>query len=137
MQELHKSVPHFILKYLSDRRCSKCNTQIVKQDVIAIGIRTYQKKTCLYIEHQCKSCHYREITNYSGNKNSSVPELCYVLLEHHQKQKDTENIVKTRKKEKKSITDKEVNDLLRFMNDNSSYDDFMKYIGADKHLGDT
>lgn len=119
------------------RKCRKCNTVIGGDDVIALGLRKVRSQYCLYIEHRCKQCKWREITVFSDDP-MSVEHLCYLILNSMQNKRAAEIAQITEQnnsKIKKSISDDEVRELLHFINNNSSYQDFMKFIGADKFEG--
>lgn len=135
-EAFYKSVPTGMLKHLEHRHCSQCGTKIDKSNVIACGVRIHAKKLNPYVEHQCPACDYREMTTLDAGVNFNIDRLCYVILEHNQKRRAAEkaksrNIAQAKKK---SISDQEVLDLLRFMDTTEDYNDIMKYIGADKHL---
>lgn len=137
MKNVFNYVPHWMTLGLRTRQCKKCDTQISKRDIIGIGIRdkAYDNNPAIYAEHKCPKCHWREITVFKHK--ASVEELCYILLEGIKSQKATE---KARQRESQNastsgISDDEVQSFLDFMNNNESYDEFMKHIKADKFKG--
>lgn len=137
---LYSQIPKWILKGSIDKKlCTQCDCKIKKEQVIAIGIRTFNGNSILFLECQCYHCKYREVINVTNDdhKSLTVEDLCFLLLESVQKQKSMQKSV-SRKKKKKSggkITDKEVSQFLEFMNKSEHYEDLLKHlnISINKH----
>lgn len=134
MKRIFNYIPQWIVSALRNKRCKKCETFISKKDIIAVGIRDHDGQQSLYIEHLCsnKGCAWRGIVNFQ-NKEASIEELCYMLLESAKNQKASERSRQIEsKKNGGSITDKEVTEFLKFLNKNETHDEFLKAIKADQ-----
>jgi len=135
MRRIFNYIPQWIVSILRNKRCKKCETFISKKDVIAIGVRDHEGKQTIYIEHLCsnKNCNWRGIINFQ-NKEASIEELCYILLEGVKNQKASERSkqLESKKKSGELITDKEVTEFLKFLNKSETHDEFLKAIKADQ-----
>lgn len=132
MKNICNYMPHWVLSGLRGRQCTKCEAHINKQHIVAIGIRQMSDNYTIYVEHTCPNCKWREITNFDRGK-VSIEELCYILLDGIKRIREIEKAQQTESKTDTSkISDKEVKTLLDFMNGNNSYNEFMKFIKADK-----
>jgi len=131
---LHFQIPHWIIKgSINNKLCANCNNKIKREHVIAMGIRTSGNDATLFLEYQCQKCKYREIITITSdtNKSMTIEDLCFLLLDSIQKQKETQSALSCNKKKKKSggkITDKEVSQFLEFMNRSEHYEDLLKHL---------
>jgi len=136
---IYHYVPHWMSSELKNRFCTKCGKHIQKQNIIGIGIRNSENKSILYIEHKCPKCNYREIT-IAPKKNGTIEELCYIILDGVNQRKTLERSKIFYDKQKitqDKISKTEVDDLVKFMNSSKTYDEFLKYIKADKNTQKT
>lgn len=121
---------------MTNRKCGKCKGSVDKNNIIAAGIRESNLGgNCLYLEHVCPKCKWREILSFSGQQSAKLETLCYILLDSLRGQKDVAKSKEIEAKQQKSskISDAEVEDFLKFVQNNDSHDDFMKFIRAKKH----
>lgn len=130
---LHFQIPHWIIKgSIAKKLCTHCNQKIKKEYIIAMGIRTSGNGVTLFLEYQCQGCKYREVINIidDNNKPATIENLCFLLLESIQKDKETQNSLSRNKKKKSGgkITDKEVSRFLEFMNQSENYEDLLKHL---------
>ena len=131
MSDLYKSTPSWILKIIEKKKCAECGAIVKKTDICAIGIRKVtEEKNTLYVEHLCSKCAKRTITSLAKEKVDGVEGLCYLLIEEMHNLRKIENSSKRRKTNKKgSISDQEFKDMVKFLNNNDTHLEFMKYIG--------
>jgi hypothetical protein len=128
----HHNVPSWMIRYLSHTQCSKCSTRIKKKDIVAIGIREYEKNSAtLYIEHKCPECGFRSMKSFGERAQGTVEELCYMLLEELQNKR---RVQQARGREggipATEMTDAEVQAFLDSLNKYENYTDLLKEIGA-------
>ena len=130
---LYTHVPRWMTTVVESKICEKCRIPFLKTGICAIGIRNFGKddNTTFYVEHQCSRCSTRVITSFGAQKTGSTEELCYLLIEQMQAQR---KVWKSQQLEKGGeqgiIKDKEVKELLDFINHSISHDDFLKFIGS-------
>ncbi|KKN47564.1 hypothetical protein LCGC14_0661690 [marine sediment metagenome] len=133
---LWQYLPRWMVNILNSKSCSQCNERVNKSDVIAVGVRLIEgssDKTTLYVEHACSSCQKRVITSFSKEKQNSVENLCYMLIEQMQQKRELEKSQEISNHDRKEeISDEEVVELLEFMEKHNSHEDFMKFIKAPK-----
>ncbi len=138
MKPLHFWVSPWMASELNGRQCGRCGTFYRKENVIQIGLR-YSEPDTTYItlEHQCDGCQYRETTSLANHANGSLEEMCFMLLDEIQKKRSIEKSQSMTKqfgsKQNKQMTNNEVNEFLKNLNNFESHDDFMKHIKADQY----
>lgn len=133
--DLWQYIPGWMINILHAKNCSECQCPVKKTDILALGIRKIEDsdKLTLVVEHACQQCKKRVMTSFSREKQGSVEDFCYLLIEHMHKQKEIETSQKiTHLPNQEAISDKEVKELLDFMYHSKSHEDFMKFIDASK-----
>lgn len=118
---------------ISTKSCPRCQKQLNKKDVVAIGIREGDTQPCYYIEYQCSKCKGRGITPFNS-RIATIEKLCYVLLESvkHQKELSKSKEMEKQNKNTSPISDKEVKAFMKFLNKSESHEDFLVYIKANE-----
>lgn len=135
MKNLCYWLPPSVVEIVSEKNCTQCNTKINKDSIIGVGIREHQDAYTIFVEHVCQNCDCREMTFFGRQFVGSLEDMCYALLESIQDKKlleKSKSVENTPKPQETSISDSEVKNLLDLMN-NSSFDDFLKHIGAEQY----
>jgi len=125
-------VPTWIVRIIETRKCSACGSSVSRQSIQAFGIRSILNgKTCtFYVEHKCPNCTRSTITSFGGQRQGSPVELAYELIEYEQGKRRTAKAKQSRKQSNEGlIDDGEVNELLTFMHNSDSHEEFLKFIG--------
>ena len=127
----HHWLPDWVQNGLKKRSCSQCQTKYSTQDIVAVGIRQVNNphECAMYVEHICPSCGYRALTTFGKEKEDSLEGMCCGILESIKRKKLTEKSRLLRKRKEGNMTDKEVSNFLKFVQD-ASHDDFLKEIGV-------
>jgi len=127
----YKYVPKWISNIINTKKCISCGAAANKKNICAIGIRmTSETKSSVFVEHCCQKCDSRTITSFIKEKQSSIEDVCYLLIEEIHKQKRCKTSKKLQKKSLNGqIQDKEVCDLKAFLEKSTTFDEFLKYIG--------
>lgn len=128
----YHNVPSWMIRYLAHAKCSKCENQIRKADLTAIGIRGQDGKSVPYVEYQCSKCDHRAMKSFGGHCKGTIEEICYMLLEEVQNKK---RIHQARNHERKGqtsglMTDDEVKEFLDSMSKYETYAELLEEIGA-------
>jgi len=128
----HQWLPEWTYAPLQKRKCSQCNKKYTKDNIIAVGIRmTEEDFYAMYLETQCSECGFRALTTLGKQKEDSLEKLCYVILESIKKKKITNKSKMIHKQmENKPMTDKEVENFIKFIQTNQTHADFCKKIGV-------
>ena len=134
--QLWQYLPRWIISIFETKVCSHCDELADKKDIVAVGVRIVEGSTdkyTLYVEHACSHCRKRVITSFSKEKQCSVEDLCYMLIEQmqHKKELDKSRTLSDHGKNE-TISDEEVKELSDFMGTNDSHEEFMKFIHAFK-----
>ena len=131
-KKFHYWLPSWMKIVIRKRKCSKCNYPINDQDIIAVGIRELQgrKQSCLFTEHQCSQCLHRSITTFGKEKIGTIQGMCFTLLDSIERKKKLEKAHRITEKFKDEMSDKNVNDFLKFLYNVESHDEFLKKIGS-------
>jgi len=131
-QPLYTCIPQWIAGIVETKKCYKCKNKVSRKDICAIGIRTFREdQNTVYVEHLCPKCKSRTVTSFAKEKLASVEDLCYMLIEQiHNKRR----IRKSQHLEGRCygdrIEDKEVESLIKFMEEAKSFEEVLKYIGS-------
>ena len=133
--EIYQVLPQWVLNIVDKLLCNNCKKQISSEDIIATGIRKIsENKHVIFIEYQCKHCLFRQVVAMD-NKISNIQGLCFVLLDNIRKIRLLENAFRrkrTKPQKLGKISDKEVNDFIKFVNKSKNYDEFLQHIGVKK-----
>lgn len=133
-QPLHTCIPRWITSIVETKKCYKCNSKVNKKDICAVGIRMFGKsQSTVYVEHTCSKCKARTVTSFAKEKQASVEDLCYMLIEQiHNKRRIRKSQELKEQFRGDQIEDEEVATFIDFMNKAESFDDVMKFIGSSK-----
>jgi len=132
--KIYESIPAWMTAAVAKKNCSQCHHRLKQEDIIAIGVRELAKgKSTLYCEHLCPSCEYRSMTSFGGQKQTSVEDICYLLLEEILRKKSAKKCVERKAKET-TLRASEVDEFIDFVKNVKTHDEFMKAIGSDKYI---
>lgn len=123
-------LPEWMVSVTKNKKCNKCDAQLFKNDVIAVGIRQNELSVALYIEHKCHECQYRAITVLNNQKENTLEKMCYALLESIKQRKIAEKSAELRKKKEGKMTDGEVKNMINFIKQAATHEDFLRQIGV-------
>lgn len=121
--------PDWVLTAIYNRLCSECNSKFTKSDIVAVGMREVNSGVAMYVEHLCKSCGYRAITTLGRQKEESLEEMCYTLLEGIKRKKIAHRVKELRKKQEGKMTDKEVKSMINFIQKAETHEEFLDKMG--------
>lgn len=132
----HRNVPSWMIRYLAQAKCSKCNGPIRKAHITAIGVRGQDDQTVPYVEYQCPCCNHRAMKSFGGQVKGTIEEICYMLLEEFQNKKRIRQSqsVQERSGPHSDMTDDEIKKFLDNMSKFETYVDLLKEIGATEWL---
>lgn len=134
--EFHANIPSWIIKYISEKKCKHCDCKVSKKDIIAFGIRkvdlnSSKDMTTFFVENKCPKCSYRALTTFDHDKQATIQEMSYILLEHISNRKKIQNSKNTEGINKHTeMTDLEIKNFIDNLNNQNTYLDFLKEIGA-------
>lgn len=136
-QPFHYWLPFNIEDHISDSACSTCETVIKRKDIIAIGVRKQDgcDRNVAFIEYKCPKCGLRAIKLLFSVQVQDIEGMCFWLLEEIHKIKKIEKSSETRKckqSDSGKITKEELEEMSNYLKKPLPYEDFLKFIGADK-----
>lgn len=124
----YQNVPKWIIQNLRGKKCTKCNHEVNKNDIYAIGIKNHNDQICTFIDFECSSCKNKVSRIFNFHSPQTIQSFCFLLLDE-QKNK----IVNQERKNINNsgpITDKEFENFKKKLNKNKTHYDFMKQIGS-------
>lgn len=125
---LYHWIPKWVLLLIDDKKCSRCDVKQQKEGISSIGVRKVKDEWCFVIEHVCSKCEFREILGF--NEGSDLEDFCHMMLQEIMEKKSMDKArARQRGRLYEAITDKEVNDFLKFMHGSEDYDSVLKHIG--------
>lgn len=126
-------IPHWMSDSVKNKPCSKCGYVLDKQNIMGAGVKQIGGEHSVFVEFRCPKCNYEARFSFENIVTTpTVERLCYMLLEEIQKKKRVHKAMSLPKNQRNNnpITDKEVKDFVREMNNSENYEDFLKLISA-------
>ena len=140
-QPFYVFVPQWMIKLIEQKKCSQCDTPVIREYIQATGIREQEEgKNVFFVEHCCAHCNYTVCTNFNNEKAGSLEDLCYDMIEQANKCREliiAKDMELNKKQKSKNICDTEMKKCINFLKKVKSHKDFLKYIGADNIILDT
>ncbi len=129
---LYQDLPDWVFDGVRDNTCCQCGNPLGKETIIAIGIRQVKKSksTAFFVEHKCHKCGFRSITSFGREKENNLENMCHALLRHINKKKVAQNSLEFEKNTLEPMTDQEVGQFIKFVQNNKTHADFLKEIKA-------
>lgn len=127
---LYQDLPDWVFDGIKDNSCCQCDNPFNKDTIVAIGIRQVKKSIAFFVEHQCSKCGFRAITSFGREKENSLENMCHTLLRHINSQKVVQNALGFKKHLSEPMTDQEVVQFIKFVQNNETHDEFLKEIKA-------
>ncbi len=129
---LYHWIPKWVLLLVDEKKCSRCSVKQKKEGITCVGVRKVKEDWCFVIEHVCNQCEFREMLGF--NEGSDLEDFCHMMLQEIMDKKSIERSnARQRGVSTGSITDKEVNDFLKFMDSSEDYDSVLKHIGYNEN----
>jgi len=128
-------IPKWAQKYLKFRECPYCEQSTTLRGVTGLGVREQKDEETgivnyvLTIEYVCCACEKKSVflgqPEDGANHLDIVESILEALIRSDSSQKSLPS-----KGNSSKISKKEVEDLLRVLNEAQSFDEVLKYIGA-------
>ncbi len=128
-------IPKWAQKYLKFRECPYCEESTTLRGVTGLGVREQRDEQTgsvsyvLTIEYVCCSCEKKSVflgqPEYGADHLDIVESILEALVRYESSQKSLPS-----KENGSKISKKEVEDLLKVLNEAQSFDEVLKYIGA-------
>lgn len=135
----HLFVPQWMIRLVEQKQCSRCNNPVQRDHIHAAGVRELKKGVgfTFFVEHSCPKCDYAVSTNFTHEKTGDLEDLCYNMIEQMHRNKQVQKSIEIESgKKAESIQDSEVDECLKFLKNSDTYEDFLKFIGADNIIPD-
>lgn len=134
----YRNVPAWIVRYMANAKCSKCEHPVKKNNITAIGVRGQEEHNVPYIEYQCEKCNHRAMKSFGGHIKGTIEEICYMLLEESQNKNRIRQSKSNEGPRKLSgeMTDDEVSKFLSNMEKCETFMDLLNEIGASPWIED-
>ena len=134
-KSFHYWLPEWVQNSLNHKICGKCSKKYSNKDIVAIGIRESESEEnnycSFYVEHKCSSCDYRSLITLNKQKEVSLENMCFTILEGIRKRKLTEKSRAIKKNTNQNpISDKEMKNFIKFVNNTKTHEEFLKGIGV-------
>ena len=139
-ESLEHYAPKWAVKQICKKKCNTCSHQFVRSDIIQIGIRKIKKENefmgALAIEAICPVCEKISVITFSQYQD--FRELLCILLEEMQKIdkiKKSQQFTKehTELIPKSKISEKEIKEFKKKLNQIDNYQDFLKELGIEEN----
>lgn len=129
------NLPSWANPFLNDKKCPHCQSLTHVHGVIGIGVRQRDHKEenplkgdfLLTFEYMCHSCSKKSLWIADPvDNNLDLIDILEQIISMYSK-----NISSQQKMSKSKISDKEVELLKKFLHNNKSYEEFLKYLGIE------
>jgi len=130
-------IPKWAQKYLKFRECPYCEQPTTLRGVTGLGVREQKDEETgtvsyvLTIEYVCCACEKKSVflgqPEDGANHLDIVESILEALIRNESSQKSLPG-----KGNSSKISKKEVDDLLKVLNNAKSFDEVLKYIGANR-----
>lgn len=126
-------LPHWAVPFLNNQDCPHCKSKTEVAGVIGIGVRQKDYKVSspskgdfvMTFEYVCASCSKKSL--WIADPNEQKLDLTAILEQIISAQglHSGKNISKSK------ISDKEINDLKKALNNSKTYEDILRYLGIE------
>jgi len=128
-------IPKWAQKYLKFRECPYCEQPTTLHGAIGLGVREQRDEDTgavnyvLTIEYVCRACEKKSVflgqPEDGANHLDIIESILEVLIRNESSQKSLPG-----KGNSSKISKKEVDNLLKVLNEAQSFDEVLRYIGA-------
>jgi hypothetical protein len=127
-------LPAWLEEFIALEKCPHCSKNMSTSGVFGIGVREEKiegnRELSFCFEYYCRNC--KKKTLFSGfptNAEQFTEDVAYVF-------KDGWEVVNKNKKNKSSISDKDVKNFIKNLDKIKKYEDFLKKLGIQSNEND-